>query len=132
MLAVEVGGDLVDAVGLWRQGTRSDLRARACGSPELTRAKLPADPDEPATGPIIRGRAATGDGPQVAEDVYSVALNSQIAIASITSPSATITPASSSAGTCQPHQVTPGSSARRAAGEMLRWLNTSRRIGSTA
>lgn len=42
---------------------------------------------------------------------YSVALNSQIAIPSITSPSTAITPASSSPGTCHPHQVTPGSSA---------------------
>jgi anti-sigma regulatory factor (Ser/Thr protein kinase) len=63
---------------------------------------------------------------------YSLALNSQIAMPSITSPSASTTNASSSAGTCQPHQVTPGSSLARAAALMSRWLNTSRRIGSTA
>ena len=38
----------------------------------------------------------------------------------------------SATGTRQPHQVTPGSRAWRAAGEMVRWLNTSWRIGSTA
>jgi hypothetical protein len=63
---------------------------------------------------------------------YSVRLNSQIAIPSIPSPSAMITITSSTTGTCQPHQVIPGSSTRRAAGEIVRWLNTSRRIGSTA
>ena len=63
---------------------------------------------------------------------YSVALNSQIAIESITRPSRTMTPASSSVGTCQPHQVTPGSRAWRAADEMCRWLKTILRIGSTA
>ena len=63
---------------------------------------------------------------------YSVVLNSQIAIPSITMPSAKITNASSSEGTCHPHQVTPGSSACRAAGEIDRCENTSRRIGSTA
>ena len=35
-------------------------------------------------------------------------------------------------GTRQLHQLTPGSSARRAAALMSRWLKTSRRIGSTA
>ena len=50
---------------------------------------------------------------------YSVALNSQTAIASISSPSTTTTPTSTRVGTCQPNQVTPGSRAWRAAGEML-------------
>ena len=63
---------------------------------------------------------------------YSVALNSHTAMPSITRPSARITPASSSAGSRQPHHVTPGSSASRAAGLMSRCWNTSRRIGSTA
>jgi len=63
---------------------------------------------------------------------YSVELNSQMATPSMTRPRATIIAASTSAGTCQPHHVMPGSSARRAAGEMLRWLKTMRRIGSTA
>ena len=50
---------------------------------------------------------------------YSVVLNSQIAIPSISSPSATIMPTSSSAGTCQPNQVTPGSSTRARRGEIV-------------
>ena len=54
---------------------------------------------------------------------YSVELNSQMAMPSITRPSAAITPASSSPGTCQPHQVTPGSRARRAAGEIVTSAN---------
>jgi anti-sigma regulatory factor (Ser/Thr protein kinase) len=70
--------------------------------------------------------------PRPSHDAHSLALNSQIAMPSITSPRASTTSASSPAGTCQPHHVTPGSSARRAAALMSRCENTSRRIGSTA
>ena len=63
---------------------------------------------------------------------YSVALNSQIAMPSMTRPRASTTATSSSAGTCQPHHVTPGASAARAEALMSRWLKTSLRIGSTA
>ena len=63
---------------------------------------------------------------------HSVALNSQIAMPSMTSPRITITAASSSVGTRQPNQVTPESSACSAWRGMLRWLNTALRIGSTA
>ena len=45
---------------------------------------------------------------------------------------AATTATSTSVGTCQPNQVTPGSSTRRASAEMWIWLNTSRFIGSTA
>ena len=63
---------------------------------------------------------------------YSLALNSQIAIPSITSPSTATTAISSAVGTRHPNHVTPGSSTWRACGVMSMWLNTSRRIGSTA
>ena len=63
---------------------------------------------------------------------YSLALNSQIAIPSMTSPSASTTRISSAVGTRQPNHVTPGSSVLRASSVMSRWLKTSRRIGSTA
>jgi anti-sigma regulatory factor (Ser/Thr protein kinase) len=63
---------------------------------------------------------------------YSLALNSQIAIPSITSPSTAMTAISSAVGTRHPNHVTPGSSAWRACGVMSRWLKTRRRIGSTA
>ncbi len=75
-----------------------------------------------------RGRTR-GRGPTL---FYSLALNSQIAIPSITSPSTATTAISSAVGTRHPNQVTPGSSAWRARGVMSRWLKTSRRIGSTA
>ena len=63
---------------------------------------------------------------------YSVALNSQIAMPSMTRPRTSTTATSSSAGTCQPHHVTPGASAARAEALTSRWLKTSLRIGSTA
>ena len=63
---------------------------------------------------------------------YSVALNSQIAMPSMMRPRASTTATSSSAGTCQPHHVTPGASASRAEALTSRWLKTSLRIGSTA
>src|SRR6188472_1062191 len=63
---------------------------------------------------------------------HSLRLNSTIAIASITPPSAATTAASSMLGTRQPNQVTPGSSRARVAAGMSRWLKTRRRIGSTA
>ena len=68
-------------------------------------------------------------GPDAA---YSVALNSQIATPIISRPMARTIPASSSPGTCQPHQLTPGFRTCRATGEMSRSLNTSFFIGSTA
>jgi hypothetical protein len=83
-------------------------------------------------GPPRRTSAGTLLPRRCRRAAYSVALNSQIAIPSINSPSARTTAASSSVGTCQPDQVTPGSSALRAASLMSRWLNTRRRIGSTA
>ena len=88
-------------------------------------------------GASIQGRRAPGRGAAGARSQrrrcsYSVELNSQIAIPIISRPSARITAASSSAGTCQPHQVTPGARTWRATGETLRWSNTRRRIGSTA
>ena len=43
---------------------------------------------------------------------------------SMTRPSSAITAASTPGGTCQPHQVTPGSSVRRAAAVMCRWAKT--------
>jgi serine/threonine-protein kinase RsbW len=63
---------------------------------------------------------------------YSLALNSQIAIPSMISPSASTMKTSSSVGTRQPNHVTPGSSVLRASSVMSMWLKTSRRIGSTA
>jgi anti-sigma regulatory factor (Ser/Thr protein kinase) len=85
-------------------------------------AREPAAQEEtrgakPRRGPLLR---------------YSLALNSQIAIPSMTSPSARTTSTSSPVGTLQPNQVTPGSSVWRASSVMSRWLKTSRRIGSTA
>lgn len=84
----------------------------------------------------VSGRGGSLSGAEVAPAKrrlpHSVALNCQIAAPSISSPSPTITAASTPEGTLQPHQCTPASRARRAAGEMCRWLNTSRRIGSTA
>ncbi len=89
----------------------------------LQRVEAPEAAPEPE-----RGRKR-GGGPLLR---YSVALNSQIAIPSITSPSTATTAISSAVGTRHPNHVTPGSSVARAAGVMSRWLNTSRRIGSTA
>jgi hypothetical protein len=63
---------------------------------------------------------------------YSVTENSQIATASMITPRPMTTATSTPVGTCQPHQLTPESSARWASGETFRWSNTSRRIGSTA
>jgi anti-sigma regulatory factor (Ser/Thr protein kinase) len=80
-----------------------------------------------AAEPEPRGRR--GKGPLLR---YSLALNSQIAIPSMTSPSASTTRISSAVGTRQPNHVTPGSSVWRASSVMSRWLKTSRRIGSTA
>ena len=75
-----------------------------------------------------RGRGGGGRDPYL----YSLALNSQIAIPSITNPSTATTAISSAVGTRHPNHVTPGSSTRRASSVMSMWLNTSRRIGSTA
>ena len=63
---------------------------------------------------------------------HSVRENRQIATPSIARPSSSTMPASNSGGRCQPNQVTPGSSVRRAVSETSRWLNTRWRIGSTA
>jgi len=86
----------------------------------------------PHRAPFSGGNSIRSAGDLADSVRYSVVENSQIAMPSMTRPSTTIIPASSSAGTCQPNQVTPGSSAARAAGEIVRWLNTRRRIGSTA
>jgi serine/threonine-protein kinase RsbW len=83
---------------------------------------------EAAAEPEPRGRKPNR-GPLLR---YSLALNSQIAIPSMSSPSASTTRISSAVGTLQPNQLTPGSSVARASGVMSRWLNTSRLIGSTA
>jgi anti-sigma regulatory factor (Ser/Thr protein kinase) len=95
---------------------------------ELSLSRPPA-PEAAAAEPA---RPDHGGAPGRGPVRYSLALNSQIAMPSITRPRASTTSASSRAGTCQPHQVTPGSSLARAAALMSRWLNTSRRIGSTA
>ena len=87
-----------------------------------------ADATQAATEPEARGRKPNR-GPLLR---YSLALNSQIAIPSMISPSASTTKTSSAVGTLQPNQVTPGSSVLRASSEMSRWLKTSRLIGSTA
>jgi anti-sigma regulatory factor (Ser/Thr protein kinase) len=88
----------------------------------LQRAEAPqASEDKPRGRTRGRGRL-----------LYSLALNSQIAIPSITSPSTATTAISSAVGTRHPNHVTPGSSTRRASSVMSMWLNTSRRIGSTA
>ena len=87
-----------------------------------------ADATRAATEPDARGRRPNR-GPLLR---YSLALNSQIAIPSITSPRTATAAISSTVGTLQPNHVTPGSSARLASSLMSRWLNTSRRIGSTA
>jgi serine/threonine-protein kinase RsbW len=63
---------------------------------------------------------------------YSLALNSQIAIPSMSNPSTATTATSSAVGTRHPNHVTPGSSTRRASSVMSRWLKTSLLIGSTA
>ncbi len=63
---------------------------------------------------------------------HSVRLNRQIATPIIARPRSRTMPASNTGGRRQPHQVTPGSSVRRADSEMSRWLNTRWRIGSTA
>jgi len=89
----------------------------------LGAAQAPEAAEEKARG-RTRGR-----GPLLR---YSLALNSQIAIPSMTTPSTATTAISSAVGTRHPNQVTPGSSTRRASSVMSRWLNTSLRIGSTA
>jgi anti-sigma regulatory factor (Ser/Thr protein kinase) len=86
------------------------------------------DAPEAAAEREARGRSGGGRDPFL----YSLALNSQIAIPSITSPSTSTTATSSSVGTRQPNHVTPGSNARLASSVMSRWLKTSRLIGSTA
>jgi 3-Oxoacyl-[acyl-carrier-protein (ACP)] synthase III C terminal len=62
----------------------------------------------------------------------SVRANRRIATAIIARPSSSTIATSTSGGTRQPNQVTPGSSARRAVSETSRWLKTRWRIGSTA
>ena len=62
---------------------------------------------------------------------HSVRENRQIAAPIIARPSSSTMAASNNGGRCQSHQLTPGSSVWRADSEMSRWLNTSRRIGST-
>lgn len=94
-----------------------ELAVRGAEAPEAVEPAKPERGRKSGRGPLLR---------------YSVALNSQIATPSITSPRASTTPTSSRLGTRQPNHVTPGSSARRASSVMSRWLNTSRRIGSTA
>jgi hypothetical protein len=85
------------------------------------------------SAPETRGRKGRGRGGDGRDPYrYSLALNSQIAIPSITSPSTATTAISSAVGTRHPNHVTPGSSTWRASSVMSRWLNTSRRIGSTA
>ena len=99
------------------------------GASATVRPSRSAAPSGPLAYPTTRRsrfQARRGD------PTHSVAPNSQIATASMARPSARTTPASKTGGRCQPHQVTPGSSAARAAVLMWRWLNTSRRIGSTA
>ncbi len=91
-------------------------------------ALSPGQAPEPAKEEKTRGRKPNR-GPLLR---YSLALNSQIAIPSMTSPSTAITAISSAVGTRHPNHVTPGSSAARACGVMSMWLKTSRRIGSTA
>ena len=68
---------------------------------------------------------------RTSNQIYSVRLNLKMAAPNIARPSSTTIPASASEGTGQPHHVTPGASVCRVASEMSRWLNTSRRIGST-
>jgi serine/threonine-protein kinase RsbW len=85
-----------------------------------------AEAPQPAAEEKPRGRKGRGN------ILYSLALNSQIAIPSMISPSASTTKISSAVGTRQPNHVTPGSSVARACGVMSRWLKTSRLIGSTA
>jgi len=63
---------------------------------------------------------------------HSVCENRQIASPSIATPSSSTTAASNSGGRCQPHQLTPESSVRRADSDTSRWPNMRRRIGSTA
>jgi anti-sigma regulatory factor (Ser/Thr protein kinase) len=97
-------------------------------------ALRPGEAPQPATEEKTRDRKPNrgrGDGGRDPYR-YSLALNSQIAIPSMTSPSTAITATSSAVGTRHPNHVTPGSSAWRACGAMSRWLKTSRRIGSTA
>jgi hypothetical protein len=113
-----------------------------CTIPWTLTAPLPTEAIDAPISPPISGvkpkvvlKATRAWGPAAGRPRgrrHSVVLNSQIAIPSMISPSARITPASSSAGTCQPNHVTPGSSAARAWGETERLLNTRRRIGSTA
>jgi anti-sigma regulatory factor (Ser/Thr protein kinase) len=86
------------------------------------------DAAEATAEPEPRGRKSNR-GPLLR---YSLALNSQIAIPSMIRPRASTMKTSSSVGTRQPNHVTPGSSVLRASSVISMWLNTSRRIGSTA
>src|ERR1700743_3595291 len=71
-------------------------------------------------------RAGPGPGPG-----HSVLVNSMMAMVIMTRPISATMPRERPRGTVQPPQDTPGASLCRAAGLMLRWLNTARRMGST-
>ncbi len=127
LIPLELGGAPNDPRNLWPEPGASPnpkdaveyrLREDVCGGAIL----LATAQQEIARAWVSAYRAArvARSAELLRSAGYSVVLNSQIAIASITSPISSTIPASSSAGTWKPHHVTPGSSARRAAGETVR------------
>ncbi len=93
--------------------------------PHLTRTArpLPAGPPDRRIATAIRTPPA-GAG-------YSVRWNSAMAIPSMARPITATIPSDNPTGTDQPPHVTPGASVCRAAGLMLKWLNTASRMGAT-
>jgi hypothetical protein len=107
--------------------------ARSFAAPPVTtRCRAREEPVIAVERPYARSGVTRAPSVRRRARRYSSPRNSQMAIASMSRPSASTTKTSSSTGTCQPNQVMPGASAARAASLMSRWLKTTCRIGSTA
>lgn len=108
------------------RSVRTDTR-QACPSLRNARGGLPAsrreDRDE-VRGSLGRRRSG--------HSRYSVLEKATIAAPRSTVAMTATMPSSSGTGRRQPFQLTPGSSARSAAGDTFRWLKTASRSGSTA
>ena len=111
------GEPFPDGLHDWPFDHRRTLRPSTGGDEVPARARSASCP----SGVGVRGRHR-----------HSARANLQIAAATIPTPISSTIATSSSGGTCQPNQVTPGSSVRRAVSEISRWSNIRWRIGSTA
>jgi hypothetical protein len=117
-------------------------RARGATARQRQPAQL-LEPDHSSCNSAASGAQSTDLGGQIlfrrgqrqgagGAAAYSVRRNSAMATPSMAIPIAATTPSSTSGGTTQLPQVTPGLSAARTAAGMFRWAKTARRMGSTA